>query len=171
MGQAFIAPRRYVRFMNEWLTWTPLAAATLHVIEEFAWPGGFRSWYRDYRPEIARSLSATWLIGINALLLALCALIGRLGFTPRGAALFLTVIAVLFGNAIFHLRATIRMRRYSPGVITSIVLYVPLAIFGYFAVLDAGLATLQTAIVSAAMGSSYQFISMANHRRRAAAAR
>lgn len=157
--------------MNEWLTWTPLAAASLHIFEEFAWPGGFRSWYRDYRPEIASSLSTTWLIGINALLLATCELIAYLGFTPRGAALFLTVIALLFGNAIFHLRATIRMRRYSPGVVTGVVLYVPLAIFGYFAVLDAGLATVQTAIVSAAMGSSYQFISVANHRRRVAAGR
>lgn len=153
--------------MNDWLPWIPLAAATMHIIEEFVWPGGFRAWYRDYRPEIASSLSTTFLVFINALLLALCALIVRLGLTPRGAALFLTITAVLLGNAVFHLRATIRMRRYSPGVVTGVALYIPLAICGYVVVLNAGLASIPTAIVSAVMGGSYQLLSMANHRRRA----
>ena len=165
MGQAHAAARAYRRSV---MTWMPLFAAALHIVEEFVWPGGFQTWYRQYRPEIAKSLSTTYLVLINGLLLALCALSGYLGFTPRGAALFLTIIAVLGGNGVFHLWATLRRKRYSPGVVTGIALYVPLAIYGYIAVLHAGLATVETAIVSAVMGSSYQWISVANHRRRSA---
>jgi len=137
--------------------------------EEFVWPGGFGGWYRDYRPEIAKSLTNRYLVLINAFLLAMCGLCAFLGFTPRGAALFLTITAILGANGLFHLWATIRGKRYSPGVITGIALYAPLAIYSYIAVLNAELATVETAIVSAVMGSSYHWISVANHRRRSAA--
>lgn len=32
-----------------WLFWAPLVAATLHIFEEFVWPGGFARWDREYR--------------------------------------------------------------------------------------------------------------------------
>ncbi|HKS25222.1 MAG TPA: HXXEE domain-containing protein [Thermoanaerobaculia bacterium] len=150
------------------LIWMPLIAATLHIVEEFVWPGGFAAWYRAYRPETAASVSARYLVAVNALLLGVCALAGVLGFTPRGAALFLTITAVLFGNALFHLAATIRRRLYSPGTITGVVLYLPLGVIGYAAVLQAHLATAGTAISAALLGGAYQLIANANHRRRAA---
>ena len=151
------------------LIWMPLVAAALHIVEEFVWPGGFAPWYRAYRPETAASVSSRYLFAVNALLLGVCALAGALGFTPRGAALFLTILAVLFGNALFHLAATIRMRHYSPGTITGVVLYLPLGVIGYVAVMHAHLATAGTAISAALLGGAYQLIANANHRRRAAA--
>jgi hypothetical protein len=39
------------------LFWLPLAAAGAHDFEEFAWPGGFRAWYREYRPDHPRRYS------------------------------------------------------------------------------------------------------------------
>ena len=151
------------------IIWMPLLAAALHIVEEFVWPGGFAAWYHAYRPEIARSASPRYLFLVNAVLLGVCALAGALGFTPRGAALFLTIVAVLFGNAIFHLAATIRLRRYSPGVITGALLYLPLGVYGYSAVLHAHLATAGTALSAAILGGAYQTIAVANHRRRVAA--
>ncbi len=153
------------------LFWMPLAAASIHIFEEFVWPGGFASWYREYRPEISRSISPGFLAGINALLLCLCAIAGVAGATPRSTSLFLTVVAVLAGNALFHITATIRMRRYSPGVVSGVVLYLPLALAAFPIVLHARLASPETAMVSAAMGLSYQFFSSLNHRRRAGALR
>ena len=41
------------------VSWLPLVAVALHLVEEFAWPGGFADWYRDYRPERAASGLAT----------------------------------------------------------------------------------------------------------------
>src|SRR5262249_24313300 len=55
-----------------WLPWAPLAADSLHIFEEFAWPGGFADWYRRYKPGRAKSLTPRFLIIINGLLLVLC---------------------------------------------------------------------------------------------------
>jgi len=150
------------------LFWMPLVAATIHIFEEFVWPGGFAQWYREYRPDISASISPQFLIGINALLLIVCAIAGASGATPRGTSLFLTIVALLAGNGLFHLRATIRAHRYSPGVISGVLLYVPLALVAFPVVLREGLASQGTALVSAAMGLSYPFVSSLNHRRRAA---
>jgi hypothetical protein len=150
------------------LFWLPLLAAALHVFEEFAWPGGFTAWYRSYRPDIAASVSNRFLFWINVALLLACFSAGVDGPSPYGAALFLTVTALLFANGLFHLVATIKGRRYAPGLVTGVVLYLPLAIIGYAVVLQSHRASLGTAVVAAILGGSYQFISWSIHRRRAA---
>jgi hypothetical protein len=149
------------------LFWLPLPAAALHIIEEFFWPGGFAPWYRAYRPEITRSMTPRFLFWINVALLVGCASVGIDGPTPYGSALFLTMTAVLFSNALFHIRATLRMRRYSPGVITGIALYLPLTICGYAILLRSGLASTGTAVAAALLGGAYPFLSVAFHRARA----
>lgn len=146
--------------------WVPLVIAALHIIEEFVWPGGFAAWYREYRPEIASSVSARYLVVVNAILLALCAVVALSAPTPRIVALLLTIAAVLFGNGIFHVWATWRMKRYSPGSVTGLTLYIPIGALAFVSMIRLGLATPQTAIVAAVMGCSYQVISVANHRRR-----
>jgi hypothetical protein len=147
--------------------WLPLFAASLHIIEEFVWPGGFAAWYRAYLPDIAASVSNRFLFWINTALLFACLSAGVDGPSPYGAAIFLTVTALLFANGIFHLVATIQGRRYSPGVVTGVVLYLPLAIGGYATVLRSHLASPGTAAVAVLLGGSYQFISWSIHRRRA----
>lgn len=149
--------------------WFPLFAATLHIVEEFVWPGGFAAWYRGYRPDIAASVSNRFLFWINAALLLACFSAGIDGPSPYGAALFLTVTALLFANGLFHLVATVKRRRYSPGVVTGVVLYLPLAIIGYAMILRSHLASPGTAVVAVILGGSYQFISWGIHRRRARA--
>ena len=117
--------------------------------------------------EITRSVTPRFLFWINVALLFGCASVGIDGPTPYGSALFLTMTAVLFSNALFHIRATLRMRRYSPGVITGIALYLPLTICGYAVLLREGLASPGTAVVAAILGGSYPFLSVAFHRVRA----
>ncbi len=148
--------------------WLPLLVAALHIVEEFVWPGGFAAWYRAYRPDLAASVSNRFLFWINAALLFACVSAGIDGPSPYGAALFLTITALLFANGIFHLVATIKSKRYSPGVVTGVVLYLPLAIAGFPMILRSHHATLGTAAVAAILGGSYQFISWSIHRRRAA---
>src|SRR5207248_8302032 len=86
--------------------------------------------------------------------------------TVIGPAFFLTMVALLFGNGVFHIFATARTRMYSPGTITSALLYVPLGVIGYSAILRGQLASVPTAIVAALIGGAYQALSLANHRRR-----
>ena len=149
------------------LFWLPLAAASAHIFEEFAWPGGFAEWYRRYRPEIERSLSPRYLVIVNAALLFGLFSVGVDRRTVIGPAFLLTMVAILFGNGVFHLFASVRTRTYSPGAVTGALFYIPLGVVTFSAILRTHLASLETAIVAAIIGCSYQVLSVANHRRRA----
>lgn len=155
------------------LAWSLAGAASIHIIEEFAFPGGFKAWWRAYMPNTAASVSNRFLIIINGILIAFSVTVALAMATPEGngVAAWLTLAALLFSNAIFHVIGAIRTRRYSPGMISGIVLYIPLAIYGFAHFLRSGQASTGTALLAFAIGGSYHFISFANHRRRAQAAR
>src|ERR1043165_9899875 len=146
-----------------WLTWSLAVAAALHILEEFVWPGGFMEWWRAYRPATANHVSTRFLIFINTLLMVMAILVGWAAHFPRGngVAAWLTLAALLFSNAIFHILGVIETRRYSPGMLTGIFLYMPLAVFGYYHFLTTGRATVGTAVCAAILGGSYHFISFA----------
>ena len=111
--------------------WLPLACACLHVLEEFAWPGGFSAWYHAYRPQAAASFSPRYALRINALMLAVLAALGAWGAGwNRGPSLWMAMAGLLAGNAVFHLLGAWRTRRYSPGMVTGACLYLPLCVFG-----------------------------------------
>lgn len=150
------------------LAWSLFAAAVVHIFEEFVWPGGFKAWWCAYRPETAGSVSNKFLVFINTLLLVFSAMVALAVPAPEGngVAAWLALAAVLFSNAIFHLIGAWQSKRYSPGMISGVVLYLPVAIYGYWYFLSSGLASPGTALVAALLGGSYHFISFANHRRR-----
>jgi hypothetical protein len=153
--------------MGSLLAWALVPAAALHIIEEFVWPGGFALWYRSWRPELAPSMTQAFFILINALLLALCVMGGMLSASPRGVALWLTVAALVAANGIFHVYGSIASQSYSPGMITGVSLYLPLAIYGFWHALASGNASTGTAGIALILGGSYQFWSNAIHSRRA----
>lgn len=150
----------------------PLAASLCHLFEEFVWPGGFRDWYRDYRPEIAESVTNGFLVRINALMVAVGIWVAWAG--PMGASYlsaWLILSTILMNNAIFHIHAVLSTRRYSPGVVTGTVLYLPLFFAGVPHIWLQGYVQTSTVIVSVGLGMLYQSWSLFNHRRRARAAR
>lgn len=152
------------------LFWLPAICVALHVSEEFFWPGGFSEWFRAYRPENKLSFTPHFAFWINALLVAATIVLGIAGSEwSRGASLWLTIAAILGGNSLLHLRGVWRTRRYSPGVVTGTLLYVPLCLGGYWYFVANGMVTLPMATFSFVVGVSYDFWSMMNHRRRAAA--
>jgi uncharacterized protein with HXXEE motif len=155
------------------LSWSLAGAASIHIIEEFAFPGGFKAWWCAYRPNIAASVSNRFLVIINGILIAFSIIVALAVSAPKGngVAAWLTLAALLFSNAIFHIIGAIQTKRYSPGMISGIVLYIPLAIYGFAHFLRSGQASMGTALLACAIGGSYHFISFANHRRRAQAAK
>jgi hypothetical protein len=159
--------------MTSLLAWSLTGAASFHIVEEFVFPGGFRSWWCAYRPETAASVSNRFFILINAVLLVFSVSVALAVQAPKGngVAAWLALAALLFSNAIFHIVGTIQTKRYSPGVISGIVLYIPIAIYGFVHFLGSGRASIPTALGAAFIGGSYHFIAFANHRRRARAAR
>lgn len=154
--------------MTTWLAWTPAAAATLHIIEEFVVPGGFAEWDRRYRPQITRSITPRFHVIVNALLLFACYDAAALSRTRVGGAVWLTVVTLLFTNGVWHVAGSVRTRSYSPGVVTSVLLYAPLGAYGYAQLLRSGAVSPAAAVLTAAIGSSYQlWIGKALHARRA----
>jgi len=166
----------------EWIWFVPLVAAVLHILEEFVYPGGFAEWDRNYRPGIRKSITRRFHIVINAALVIACiniALAGygeslrlgatgvRSGVSPRFAPIgWLVLAALLFSNAVFHIVGTVRSGRRSPGVISGVGIYLPMAAYGYFHFVSTGLVAPWLAVVAALVGSSYHFWAALIHKRR-----
>ncbi len=142
--------------------WAPLVAASLHMSEEFLVPGGFLAWYRGYRADPSK-ITRRFLVIVNAVLLIVCCNVGLLGRTPIGIAYWLTISALLCSNGIWHAWASYRSHTYSPGVMTGVAIYVPLAVYGYSQFLRSGAVSIGTAALACVVGGSYPFWSAAYH--------
>src|SRR5579872_2241730 len=148
----------------DWLPWAPLAAAVIHISEEFLLPGGFAAWYRRYSPDSSR-ITRRMLIIVNGILLAVCVNIGMLGRTPLGMAYWLAISALLASNRLWHAWATLRSHTYSPGIVTGIAIYVPLAVWGCTTFVGSGAVSPAIAVLAALIGASYQIWSALYHGR------
>ncbi|MGE5624434.1 MAG: HXXEE domain-containing protein [Bacillota bacterium] len=154
--------------MNEWIFWAPVACAALHMLEEFAWPGGFAAWFRIYRPETAVSFTRTFAVLVNTTLMVVTLFVGWVG--PRwdgGISAFLTLVSVLAFNGLFHVVGALRTHRYSPGMVTGMLLYIPLCAYSSWYFIRVVKVSPQLVIVSLAIGSIYQIWSFMTHRARA----
>jgi hypothetical protein len=155
-----------------WLWWAPLLAVLAHILEEFVYPGGFADWDRAYRPKIRGSITPRLHLVVNAALIFWCVNVGVAGsaggvvnlggvgirsmLPPQYAvAGWLALAALLFSNAIFHIVGTVQTHRVSPGVRTGLLLYVPLAAYGFWYFLDRGITSFGTALAAALLGGSY----------------
>jgi len=147
----------------ESLAWAPLAAALLHMGEEFVWPGGFYGWYRTYRAN-AKSVSRRFLVILNvglAITLIEAALAARTPFGPPALLLF---SALLFSNGCWHLWAAFTSHAYSPGMISGALAYPALLLFEYIGWLQLGRATAWLAALAFLAGISYPLWSALYHR-------
>jgi hypothetical protein len=148
-----------------WLYWAPFGAASLHIVEEFVYPGGFAEWDRRYRPGFQQSITPRLHVIVNGLLLVACYDVWAFRSRPMGPAVWLTVTTLLFANAVWHVAGTLRSREYSPGVVTGVLLYVPLTVYGYVHFLLTGQASVPAAILAFLIGVSYQlWVGKALHR-------
>jgi hypothetical protein len=145
--------------------WLPLLTIAAHLFEEFIWPGGFARWYRAYPPGSTVVVTTRFLVLVNAVFVALAIVPLLLGSSARGFAYWLVVAAIASANGLFHLSATLRTGTYSPGVVTGVFLYIPLAIAGATYLLRSGLVAPPTAIQAAAIAVAYAWWSAWRHRR------
>jgi hypothetical protein len=154
----------------DWLYAAPLVAACLHITEEFFFPGGFADWDRRYRPEFAGSITSRLHIIVNVMLLVISYDVFAMRRRPLGPLIWMTVAAIVFTNALWHLRGAWKTRSYSPGMATGTLLYIPMTIYGYAYFLRSGVASPGTALLGFAIGSSYLLIGPLMHRTRTRAA-
>lgn len=112
------------------LYWMIAISSWLHLFEEFVYPGGFLRWIRVMFP--SARLTVADAVVINALFLAFVALplVSDVSQTP---ILAVSIPAILILNGFLHFGGTIATRRYSPGVVTAILLYWPIGGYAVFA--------------------------------------
>jgi len=121
--------------LEHWF-WLAIAACALHVLEEFFLD--WRGWVKSITG-IDVSLGAFWTM--NSLALALG--VAYASLAGRWPDVALVIPAVMLINAtVFHVGAWIWLRgRFSPGLITSLVLFYPIAIGCYRSAYEAGVLT------------------------------
>lgn len=99
-----------------------LVAAVLHLVEEYVYPGGFLRWIRSWVGFAPKAIEA---IALNLAFLGLMAL-PLFGTTPLLAA---SAPGLLLANGALHVIGSIVSKSYSPGVITSVLLFFPLGTY------------------------------------------
>lgn len=167
-----------------WLWWSPSIAVALHVAEEFLWPGGFAQWDRDYRPQFRGSITPGLHVIVNSLLVVFCISVALAGMGKTEGAMagiyfrnaipaayaahgWLVLAALLASNGAFHLVGTFQTHRYSPGVVTGMLLYMPLALFGVRHFVARGEVSPGAAFVATVLGGSYHLWARVLHSLRA----
>lgn len=121
------------------LIWAMPVSFLLHFTEEFFFPGGFITWFHRYRPK-CKGTKPSHYVAINGLgfLLILAAAI-HMSISHSGYGALLIVFGMLSCNGIFtHLLGAVRTRSYSPGMVTSVVLYLPLTVLSYLTIIPSG---------------------------------
>jgi hypothetical protein len=133
---------------HEHTLWIAVAAYGVHILEEHE-----LNW-RDWARNILR-LPVDWpsFYVVNALVALLgicCAAIGW-----REPWLALSFPAVMLINAtLFHVLPVLTTRVYSPGVVTAVLLFYPVAAWAYYGAWLDGRLTATTAIVSVLLGAA-----------------
>jgi hypothetical protein len=108
-----------------------LAIYLLHQIEEHLWPGGFRQFTNAH---VFKSGRDDWPVDVGGVALVNTAFV----WLPVGAAALwpgalrwvgLCWVGLTLINGLIHIVISIRFRCYNPGLVTSIVLFLPFTIW------------------------------------------
>jgi hypothetical protein len=95
----------------------------LHVVEEAP---GFVAWFNSLVP---RGITQSTFLPVNGVALAITVAVALLAAAWPGAASGLLLTAwigfLMLANGVLHLVGTIAHARYSPGVVTGTLLYIP----------------------------------------------
>jgi len=140
----------------QWIFVAFLAASLVHMGEEYFFPGGFIDFMRRLNPRFAAELTPSVAVTINGAQLLLC--LATIAVGERFLIFSLSVAALLFINAWMHLLGCIRVRGYAPGLITGVLLYLPLSIYAYSSYIGSGGLTLSGAIIAGVLGLLYQAV-------------
>ena len=139
-----------------WIFPAFVGAAVLHVLEEYFYPGGFPNFMKKNSPVFAPFVTTTFAILINGLFLVLCVL-GAI-FGARSLVFGLSIASFLIFNGLTHLGGSLRVGKYAPGMVSGLLLYLPLGITAYTLFLRSGQLLLPQVLLSVLLGITYQFI-------------
>ena len=109
-------------YRDPMLVWLLPASYAVHILEE--WFGGFPEWVAAIAGGV---LSREVFVAINTIAMMLMIAAARAAIRREENGWMAVAIAtVLLVNAFLHLAGTLLTRSYSPGLVSSIILYAPL---------------------------------------------
>jgi hypothetical protein len=138
-----------------WIFWTFVGAAAVHIVEEYYYPGGFPDFMQRFNPRWA-PVTVTFAVVINALFLLLC--LASAIIADRNLSFSLSIASLLCFNGLIHIIATARSKRYAPGVVSGTMLYLPLSLYAYYFFARSGQLTIIGGIISGLLGVLYQAV-------------
>ena len=140
----------------DWIFQAFVGAAVLHIFEEYFYPGAFPDFMKRTLPAFAPFITTNFAIVVNGLFLALC-ILGAM--VRMDAPIFgLSIAGLLTFNGLTHLMGSLRARSYAPGLISGLLLHIPLGITAYALFLNSGQLSITQALLSALLGVAYQVV-------------
>ena len=131
-------------------------AALLHVVEEYYVPGGFFDFVRRLGTGIAEQLTLPVAIVVNGLFLLLALLAAILWRDYPVPSL--SIAGLLLVNALIHVAGSLRAKAYAPGLITAVILYVPLSLAAFVIAAKESFVSTQGLVVAIALGFLYHIL-------------
>ena len=139
-----------------WIFVAFLITSTLHMTEEYFFPGGFMSMMKRLNPKYARFVTVRMAVIVNGLQLVFC--IFAILVANTSLVFSMSIAALLFINALTHLGGCIRTQGYVPGVVSGILLYLPLSVYAYSLFLHSGQLTPNQVVITGSLGLLYQAV-------------
>ena len=136
---------------HEDILWVVVIVMALHILEEYILD--FRGWI-----EIALGLSISWELFflVNAAFVIFAIAGAMIGWRWPEVSLMMPALIGVNG-LFFHLGLTLIQRRFSPGAITSAILFVPVAVWSYYGAYRDGALSKRAIIVSLIGGTAAMF--------------
>lgn len=145
------------------LLWALPVFLSIHVVEEFGYPGGFIQWMAAHNP---RRIKSTWYyIAINSAGIVVGILIALTAKDAVGYCIFVFTVTFMATNGLSHLIAAIQEKRYCPGCVTGPLLFMPLAVVSYWKFLTDNLMNWQSLVINAFLGFIVGFVVLTVHQR------
>jgi hypothetical protein len=139
-----------------WILYACLAASVLHMVEEYFYPGGFPAFMKSQSPRFAPWINTPFALIVNGLQLLLCLVAIALGWSRP--LLGLSIAGLLLLNGLTHIGGCIRARRYAPGMVTGILLYLPLSVYTFAIFSSTGQLSPSTTAAALLLGAAYQAV-------------
>jgi len=144
--------------MDNWIFVALPIAAAIHIFEEYVFPGGFAEAFRKLLPRAAHLFTLKFHILVNGVFFLLCVISTLIGKT--NLVLSLSIFGLIFANAVLHIRGAIINKGYYPGVISGVVIYIPITVYAYSLFLTSRQLTWIQAGLSFLLGVMYMGVLM-----------
>jgi hypothetical protein len=119
-------------------------AAIVHVIEEYRF--GWVEWANDF----ISGITVKQFMVVNTLFIVLCIIAAM--SSNKFIVFSSSIFSLLLINSLAHIAPTIKQKKYSPGLVSAVLLFVPICLAGYKGLLTMNIITYQEFIISIILG-------------------